>query len=742
MLTHRYQIWLLLGVVALVSLYLLLPLGASYLLTQGLRQYGYKNVIIQLGYPGWRGMRIPVVSFQQDLGGESLMVSLTDAEIRYHMAQLVQGRVNRVSLPHVAVQILSVQPSGSDQEEGVARSRADINQSPWSLLTAGDLLRSLPILPFDELHLDRLTIFREQATGPLRKVTIAGIVAYRDGEVEGHLSFQGRDTSSYGLTVAGHSASTWSATLVPQRPQAAPIISWQSRARPDGPQIQVSGLLEANVRELAPFIALLVPIGPELGRVTGHVVVSWAGIAAAEATLTSLWQDSRTHLNGNVQVNLTLPALKGVAKDIALAFEGTFAGNAMQVGWTLAPGVLLSATANAQPRIIPKAILMILPHGDQPIQIKNAKPVQGTLYWAETPVRMIVDGPLHVTYGRASGPLVAEFETNRAEGIGTDLVLAEGTYHVEGVLPKAVTDLLSAKDAAGGVRGTVMLARTHIQGVLLPSSSVTAKQIERGTVVLSSVTLQLTEALPIQCDLAANHCSVGPSTVAIRVPAMRIMGRNVRMAQGSLRVQQAETAGASWNAQGTMAIDGVGVDLAPWEIPATDWKVKFVANEAGIKAEVRIDAPAHERLVIAKIEQPLSAAQGVLHGTIGPIAFDGSEQRLSKILRGLPPSTDLTDGTLTVTVDASWSGGIGDPAHGYQVTSGTAKVVADKLSGHYQDYMVQGLSTTLAFRAQGFDSITMTQPVPVIVASVQTGIEVTKLAATLQMQWKPLDGLP
>lgn len=742
MLSHRYQIGLLLGLLTVVSLYLLLPLAASYLLAQGLRQHGYKNVIIQLGYPGWQGMRIPVVSFQQDLGGERLMVSLTNAEIQYRVMQLVEGRIGRVSLPYVTVQILNVPPSGRGDEGGVVRGRADSEESPWSLLTAGDLLRGLPILPFEELHLDRVTIFREQATGPLRKVTVSGVVTYREGELGGHLSFQGRDTATYGLTVTGHSASTWSATLVSQRPQAVPIVSWQSQAHSNGSQIQVDGRLEVNVRELAPFIALLVPIGPELGKVTGHVTVSWAGTAAAEAALTSLWKDTRTHLDGNVQVNVTLPALKGVAKDIAVAYEGTFTGNATQVGWTLAPGVLLTATVNAQPRIIPEAARMILPRGDQPVRIENTKPVQGMLYWAETPARMTVEGPLQVTYGLTPGPLVAEFETSRAEGVGSELVLVKGTYRVVGALPKAATDLLSAKEATGGFHGTMTLARTHIQGVLLPSSSITAKKIEQGAAVVSSVTLQLTQALPVQCDLAATHCSAGPTTVAIRVPAMRVMGRNLRIAQGTLQLQQAETTGPSWNAQGALEADGVVLALAPWGIPATDWKVKFVANQAGIKAELRVDAPARAGIVIAKIEQPLSAAQGMLHGTIGPVTFDGGDRRLSKLLMGLPMSTDLTDGQLTATVDATWSGGMGDSEHGFQLAFGGAKVVADKLSGQYRGYVVKGLSTTMALRAEGLESIAMVQPAPVTIASLQTGVEVTNLAAVLHVIWKLPSGLP
>ncbi|HBR50698.1 MAG TPA: hypothetical protein DEA71_11490, partial [Nitrospira sp.] len=83
MLTQRYQVVVLLVVVVLCGCYLLLPLGASYVLANQLRSYGYSQVILQLGYPGWTQMNIPVVSFQQDLGEERLMISLTDAEIQY-----------------------------------------------------------------------------------------------------------------------------------------------------------------------------------------------------------------------------------------------------------------------------------------------------------------------------------------------------------------------------------------------------------------------------------------------------------------------------------------------------------------------------------------------------------------------------------------------------------------------------------------------------------------------------------
>ena len=223
---------------------------------------------------------------------------------------------------------------------------------------------------------------------------------------------------------------------------------------------------------------------------------------------------------------------------------------------------------------------------------------------------------------------------------------------------------------------------------------------------------------------------------------MRVLGRHVRMTQGILRMQQAEMTGTSWHAQGTLAVDGVALDLTPWGVPTTDWKVSFVANQAGIKADLRVDAPAREGLITAKLEQPLGSAKGMLHGTIGPIGFDGAERRLSKMLMGLPLSTDMTDGHLTATVDASWSGGLGDLALGLRMTSGTAKIVADKLSGRYRGYGVKGLSATMVLRADGLDSIATAQPVSVTVASLQTGVEVTNLSTMFQAQWKLPHGLP
>jgi hypothetical protein len=150
----------------------------------------------------------------------------------------------------------------------------------------------------------------------------------------------------------------------------------------------------------------------------------------------------------------------------------------------------------------------------------------------------------------------------------------------------------------------------------------------------------------------------------------------------------------------------------------------------------------HEGLVKARIEQPLQTAQGVVHGVIGPLTFNGTDRRLSKMIMGLPPSTDLIDGMFTAIVDASWSRGSRDRVNVMNAVSGTAKVVAEKLSGHYYDYGVKGLSTTMVLHSQGLESIVMTQPASIFVAAVQSGVDVTNLVTSYQIKWRMADELP
>lgn len=737
MLRYPYQRWGLLFITALVGLYLILPLTVSLAVTQWLRHHGYQNVIVQLGYPGWRGLSIPVVSFQLDLDDERLMISLTDIALWYRPSDLIRGQVDRVDLPYVAMQVLSNPQPAAGRGEHSGKESNNGEGSPWNMITAGDLLRRLPVLPFREVRVEEATVFREQATGPLRKVSIKGVILQRDGELGGHLTFKGRETASYGLTVSGHSASTWSATLVSQRPQASTILTWQSTAQAAGEQVHIEGKLDVNVREVAPFIALMLPIGPELEKVSGQVVVQWTGTAAARSSLTSLRDDPHSMFDGLFQSTVALPAVKGIAKHIAVVCSGRFTGNPTRFEWTVNPGVLLSATVNTQPQFVPEVVRALLPQGDQPLRIEPIQAVHGALYWTESPLRLTVEGPVAVTYGMAPGPLVAEFKADNATVVGGELDAAEGTFRIQGAMPRFVASGLSSRTAVGVLHGQLALARREVRGQLLAPSAVTVTQMQAAGVVIPSATLHIKEPVAVHCALASIQCTGGPGTFALQIPASRVAGYDLKLADGVIALRRAELVGTSWNAQGVVNMTGVTVGPLPLVVPPTNWRAEFSANQAGVKAEVHGHLPSGERVVTAKVEQAFAEGKGSLRGGVGPLQFNAKERRLRSLVPTLPDSLDLIDGRFTVTADLAWSVGGAASAQGQGAIlhPGSVTVQADNLSGMFREIAVQGFSTTLVLRTAGLDQIATRQPAAVTIASVQTGIELSNLKAAVDLNW-------
>ena len=248
-------------------------------------------------------------------------------------------------------------------------------------------MQRLPLLPCDEVRIEQLKIFREQATGPLQTVMMTGTIKPQRGAVVAEMLLQGVDTIPYELRVTGESPADMLFQLRAAQPNAAPIVLWRSESVRKETQVQLKGVMEVNVQELAPFLALAVPIGPEWQRANGSVTVHWAGTAASGVPVAALWKDSGTEVHATVQVAAALPELKGYGKDISVKATGTLSGNALLVHWTVTPGTFVTAMVNAGTMPASTVLHGLLLSELQPVVIGSAQDLQGELFWTESPPR-------------------------------------------------------------------------------------------------------------------------------------------------------------------------------------------------------------------------------------------------------------------------------------------------------------------------------------------------------------------
>jgi hypothetical protein len=89
---------------------------------------------------------------------------------------------------------------------------------------------------------------------------------------------------------------------------------------------------------------------------------------------------------------------------------------------------------------------------------------------------------------------------------------------------------------------------------------------------------------------------------------------------------------------------------------------------------------------------------------------------------------DVTDGHLSATVAWRWD----TPAHGPLPVQGSATITMDRLSGFYNNVLVNGLSTALRLEASGSDMFRMPEPATVTIAAIQAGVDITEIALRYQ----------
>ena len=270
----------------LAALYALLPVIAATGVQYFLHRQGYHHVTLQLGYPGWHTLHVPVLSFQHDLDGETLAVSVRDSRLEYDLGALFSGRIHRLTIPHASV---SIRGRGENPAQACAQAQTATAESGLlANITVGQFLRPLPELPWRTLVVEQIHVFRECATGPLRDVRISGTLHRTDVSTDGTVVFHGTGSAAYRLTFAVSHRASIDATLQTEPAAPEPIVTVQSQLRHDPASVQLEGRMSADFAQLTPFLGLLLPMD-HLQNVAGTMQTTWTVTAPPASSLAAAW---------------------------------------------------------------------------------------------------------------------------------------------------------------------------------------------------------------------------------------------------------------------------------------------------------------------------------------------------------------------------------------------------------------------------------------------------------------------
>lgn len=706
-------------------LYGILPDLASRLLARLLIQRGFEQVVVQLDRPGLTSLRIPRLSAQKDLGPERLRLQLEDVRVEYDLRELLGGRVNTVVVPRASIVLQDVQ--------GMPEPIGEAELSKQAALSLGTLFQPIPRLPLDQLFLDRVTVHRDRASGPFRDMTISGTIQEREQVLTGALTFKGLESRAYQLRWMGRHAGAMTAELHRLGRQGSPVVAFRSEELPSESDLRLRGTLQTEFQELAPLLALIIPLGPQIEQISGTVTAEWSGTASRSAPVQSLWLDPETKIEGQVRLRLALPEWPGRAQTMALLLSGRVSGNGHRLDWTLNEDSLFGANVLLAAVNLPDWLMASLDRSFSPLTIDVPSGAHGHIIPSVEMPSWAMEGPVRIRYGNATTSMRAELIATSLAQSPVQELSGRGTVHVEGKLGPVGQETIQVAEARWDVAGEVTVEAARAEVMVDRASMLKVSRVRTEQVRASNVSVKVAEPLRLLADLPSRHWVVNRGLVQLRAPSFVVKETRVTLDRTDLDIKRLEPAENGWNADLVLSVFRLAPSMTTLTLPPSDWQVHAVTDQSMITVEVEGTTPANFLSVAGTGTHRWSEKQGSARLRVGPVRFDPPQALLSTLATPWPYPFDIVRGEVSADITVNWTGDPRQAEDRPMIQQGTATVSVSQLDGRYRTYDIHGLFMSGTVQIHGTESLSMAEPAKVTVTSIQGPVEVTKVSCEVQV---------
>ena len=769
--------WLGLLASFILALFMLLPNVASFFVERQFEAFGCKHVNVVVEYPGLRRTVIPLLSFQKDVGAETARLTIRGLTLEYQLPQLFKGFLSEVRVEELNLDLIG----------GPTDQSAHLPDEPSIVAVAAalDAVSEFLLDPLvGRLALTNASIYREQATGPFRRLKISGAFRNENGTLTGTVAFQGMKGKPYALQLTMNPRGRMKVLLHSGKGPAESLLDMEST-------VQVSkqaglhwhGSLHANLKRATPFLALLLPLGSDLERVDGVVEFQGDGSTEQIGSFHRMLRDASTRLHGVFQASVELPAWGESSEEIAMTLSGEVDAHSTGVAVTLFPSSFVKGLVHPPEHLLKGTPFLSRFKESEPIHLQLQDEVKGQVSLDSDDPQWNLDGPIRVQYGVERSPVGFDAVVTSASGPFRDPVSTKADVHGHfwGALPVLASGPIQAKDLRWNVTGKLAFQKQVILMEVEKDSWVKTGPLrfEQGAANLSE--WHVGRTFPVSLEWPSKKWKVGPTTAQIRLPRIHWEDRTVTIERVGLHLQEASGDGNEWQTKGTAQItlprirwggrtvtmERVGLHLQEARGEGNAWQTKGMAKVLGLSSVLNEFVPSKTNLAIGfdatsamvkagvvaetvdqsvkvtgRVTHDLTTNQGALRATLVPRPFSSSGTTLSQLITPWEYPFDVTAGRLGLSAVVTWgarprhlSSGIDDEQNpgGITVKRGEVAITAKDLDGYYEDILLEDVNTTMKVSATNLEDLTMESPAHVRIGRIDSGIEIENIAFALQL---------
>lgn len=733
------------------GLYLAWPATASSVLTRVLAAQGCEHPAVEVARPTVTHLDLPLLTCQRKLGADQAILTMEQVRVEYSLASLRDRRVERVLIPQASIQLT---PTALQTAEAVTATTA----SPASF---SDWLHPIPLPPLRELSLGWLAVRREGHDGQVHEGTLSGTLRVEAGRALVAATVQPQGAPPYGVALNGTSlgeialeVSTGTATSTPK-----PVLSLESTITPSDVTVSLSGKIRADVHELAPLLALVLPLDGAIQAATGTIDVAWNGSASAQVPPAEALVQPETSIAGGYRISGTVPAWADWLTGLTGHSEGTWTWAQRQLTWTLGQGAQWEAQVSTTTLNLPAGLLS---HqlSRLPVRVATEGAVEGRWdsrwdsRWdglagraagadASTPPMLRVTGPLALRIGDRSSGLSLEATSSSIAWRGGNRVDADGTLHLQGTGGPTIRSWLAAQQVTMDLTAAATLTAQHVELRLKPGSSVQLAKPAAAQSGAERASLTVRRPLPWRMALdpkAESVQTIASGEIDLRAEGVTIAGQAIAFDRATASVTDLATAPRAWSGwtgAGSLRVLALRPTVQGMTLAAGDWTVDGKIDAVGARAQVEVTTSDGLLALAGTASHQAEKGIGEARLTVKPMRLEPG-RALSTLVTPWSAPFDATGGTVEGSASFAWERAASGP---FDLREGTLLVQLHDVAGRMRQMTFSGLTTDAQVQLRE-GLLQMPEPATITMASARAGIDITRLSAQVQAGWERPGGGP
>lgn len=732
----RRGLWIFGSILALLTIlplaiYGSFPIWGATVLKDHLTKRGLSNLSIELGYPTQRSLEIKNLVFTKDLPGESLTLTCRNVILTYHLSELIHGTVDHIVISDVAVEA-NPKPPGNAKD----------SLSPISPLTVKALFVPVPVLPFQQLVFEQVSVHRPQNPERFRQLQLSGSLSNEKGTVSGSFTMEGPHFPLYKLNISGTPTGDIHILLQSLRPKPTMVVRVKTSISQSEKKAHLQGTFTTDLKNLSSFASLLWPIDTDLQHLTGIMTVDWRASFPKHVLVDAEMTKHVESLKGSMELHMTLPQWKSLGTDISATLKGEFGFTNDLLTWTLWEQSHAEALVNLAAIDLPEQARSFLPPTYHRLLVDLPQTVIGQVKTTTESPELTLTGEVRTQFRIKELPLNIELSLTELAGTLPLDFTGQGNFRLSGTLPKVTHQHTSIQQTSFDFSGKASLTRESLQLALRPGASFEAISFQREALSIPRLKLDLQEPFSVTYQLHNHGWESGPTRMHFRIPHFAWKDIDLSSDGGKLYIESVEGQATNWKTKGEVIVLGLGttIKIKDFTLPNTNWKVKFSGDPSAIHLQFLCQTS--DKVVSLQgrsfVDLPGQTGWGQIKSaslTFGPTSF-----LLSNFLHPWPYPFDITAGEVSAFAHISWEPDSKSDTPRLRMKTAEATIDLQHLTGHYEKIIFTGLNTTVTLA--GLNPWSMPETSKLTLKEIQSGLSATDIAMDFKFSQNPSSPIP